>query len=330
MPPANRKNPERAKSSQSLYSLREFLDEFPDDDACLEWLWRERHSTDGEHAQCPKCDQTRVFRRYKTKQQRQSWTCTACGHHIHPTAGTIFAKSSRPLSDWFYVIFLVSSSRCGIAAKQVERELGCNYKTAWRMLREVRTKLMAQDDEPLSGEVEIDSAYVGGQLHEGERSRLRAEGKSNQGPATKNRAVVFAAVERKGRIRAALVGSSQTQLQTTSAIQGKVHEFILPRSLIFSDDWGGYNYVERMGSHRFKRVRHSQRIYVEGDVHTNTVEGFFGHFKTDLRGTHHSVSTRWLGGYLNEWVWKWNHRRDDEAMFRQLLASSTRDLPEVA
>src|SRR5919106_1544489 len=174
MPPASRHNPQRAKSSQSLYSLHEFLREFPDDETCLEWLWRERHSPDGEHAYCPKCEQERVFKRYATKQQRQAWTCTGCGHHIHPTAGTIFAKSSRPLTDWFYVMFLVSSSRCGVAAKHVERELGCNYKTAWRMLNKVRTELMCQDDDaPLSGRVEVDSAYVGGRLHEGERRRLR-------------------------------------------------------------------------------------------------------------------------------------------------------------
>jgi transposase len=237
MPPASRHNPQRAKSSDSLYSLREFLSEFPDDEACLEYLWRERHSPDGENAHCPKCDQTRPFKRYATKQQRQSWTCTACGHHVHPTAGTIFAKSSRPLTDWFYVMFLVSSSRCGVAAKQVERELGCNYKTAWRMLNKVRNELMGQDDEPLSGDVEVDSAYVGGQLHEGVRSRLRAEGRSNQGPATKDRAVIFAAVERKGRIRAAVVGTSRTQLETTSAIRETMREFVLPRSMVFTDDW---------------------------------------------------------------------------------------------
>src|SRR5436190_9012178 len=163
MPPANRHNPARAKSSQSLYSLHEFQREFPDDNACLEYLWRERHAPDDEHAHCPKCDQTRSFKRYATKQRRQSWTCTGCGHHIHPTAGTIFEKSSRPLTDWFYVMYLVSSSRCGVAAKQVERELGCNYKTAWRMLNKVRNELMAQDaDLRLSGEVEADETYVGG------------------------------------------------------------------------------------------------------------------------------------------------------------------------
>jgi transposase len=325
MPPANRHNPQRAASSQSLYSLREFLAEFPDDEACLTYLWHERHSSDGEHAYCPKCEQERSFKRYETKVRRQSWTCTGCGHHIHPTAGTIFAKSSRPLTDWFYVIFLVSSSRCGIAAKQVERELGVNYKTAWRMLNKVRNFLMEQDDTPLSGEVEADSAYVGGQLHEGERSKLRAQGLSNRGPATKDRAVIFAAVERHGRIRAAVVGNSQAQLETTSAIQGKLREFVLPSSMVFTDDWGGYNAVERTGRFHFRRIQHSQRIYVSGDIHTNTAEGFFGHFKTDVRGTHHSISKRWLGSYLNEWVWKWNHRDDDEAMFRQLLANAAQD-----
>src|SRR6476469_6513371 len=154
MPPATRHEPKRNPSSDSDYSLMEFMREFPDDAACLDHLWRSRYSEDGEHADCPKCEKRRRFKRYETKQQRQSWTCTGCGHHIHPTAGTIFAKSSRPLTDWFYVMFLVSTSRCGIAAKQVERELGCNYKTAWRMLNRVRNELMQQNEEPLSGEVE--------------------------------------------------------------------------------------------------------------------------------------------------------------------------------
>jgi transposase len=322
MPPANRHNPERAKSSDSLYSLHEFLRDFPTDEACLEYLWRERHSTDGTHAHCPKCDQERAFKRYATAQQRQSWTCTGCGHHVHPTAGTIFAKSSRPLTDWFYVMYLVSSSRCGVAAKHVERELGCNYKTAWRMLNKVRAELMSQDDAPLSGEVEVDSAYVGGQLHEGERSRLRAEGRSNQGPATKKRQIIFAAVERGGSMRAAVVGHSQAQMASTDAIRDTLHEFVLPSSMVFTDDWSGYNKFAKTGRYTFRRVQHSQRVYVSGNVHTNTVEGFFGHFKTDVRGTHHSVSARWLGSYLNEWVWKWNHRKDDRAMFHRLLRNA--------
>jgi transposase-like protein len=319
MPPANRLNPKRAKSSQSLYSLHEFLREFPDDETCLEYLWRERHSDDGEHAYCPKCEQERSFKRYATKQQRQSWTCTGCGHHIHPTAGTIFAKSSRPLTDWFYVMYLVSSSRCGIAAKQVERELGCNYKTAWRMLNRVRNELMGQDGEPpLSGEVEADESFFGGKLRESERSKLRAQGIGNRGPATKPRPVIFGAVERGGRIKAGVVG----QKRRGREVRAMLHEFVLPSSIVFTDEWSGYDPIRKTYKvHR--RIRHKQRIYVSGDVHTQTIEGFFGHFKTDVRGTHHSISAKWLGSYLNEWVWKWNRRKDDVAMFRQLLDSAT-------
>jgi transposase len=90
MPPVDRLQPTRGKSSESSCSLMEFMREFPDDDACLDYLWRSRYSPDGETAHCPKCDQSRGFKRYQTKQRRQSWTCTGCGHHIHPTAGTIF------------------------------------------------------------------------------------------------------------------------------------------------------------------------------------------------------------------------------------------------
>ncbi len=323
MPPVDRNNPVRAKSSDSRVSFMEFMREFPDDAACLDYLWRTRYAEDGENAECPKCERVRSFKRYETSQRRQSWTCTACGHHIHPTAGTIFHKSSTSLHLWFYAIYLVSSSRCGIAAKQLEREIGVNYKTALRMLHLIREELMEQDyTGQLSGEVEADSAYIGGQLHESQRRKLRAAGLSNQGPATKDRPVIFGAVERKGRIRATVVGTSRAQRETTQAIRDTLCEFVLPSAMVFTDDWGGYNALEKIGRYSFRRVRHSQRIYVEGDTHTNTIEGFFGHFKTDVRGTHHHISTRWLPGYLNEWVWKWNHRGDDAAQFRTLLRNA--------
>src|SRR5436190_8990492 len=172
MPPVNRKNPIRAKTSESDYSLMEFMAEFSNDDACLDWLWRNRYSVDGVHAQCPKCEQEREFGRYDTAQQRQSWTCKACGYHLHPTAGTIFHKSSTSLHLWFYAMYLMTSTRCGISAKQLERELGVTYKTAWRIFHLIRNELMVQDDdEQLSGSVEMDETYVGGKIRAGERAR---------------------------------------------------------------------------------------------------------------------------------------------------------------
>ena len=287
MPPANRHNPQRAKSSQSLYSLNEFLREFPDDETCLEYLWRERHSADGIHADCPKCERSREFKRYATAQRRQSWTCTDCGHHIHPTAGTIFEKSSRPLTDWFYVMFLVSSSRCGVAAKQVERELGVNYKTAWRMLNKVRNALMDESNEPpLSGTVEVDETYMGAK-------RKRGTPRGRPGPGS-HKTPVFGAVERGGRIVARVIPDA-----TALTLRTNIKSFVMPASMIFTDEYQPYRRITKDG-YFHRRVNHSQRIYVAGNVHTNTIEGFFGHFKNDVRGTHHSISRRWLDSYLKE------------------------------
>src|SRR5438874_4221818 len=161
MPPVNRKNPIRAKTSESEYTLMEFMREFPDDDACLLWLWKTRYSEDGTHAECPKCKQVREFARYPTAQQRQSWTCTGCGFHLHPTADTIFHKSSTSLHLWFYAMYLMASTRCGISAKQLQRELGVTYKTAWRIFKQMRS-LLDEDVTGLAVEVEADETYVGG------------------------------------------------------------------------------------------------------------------------------------------------------------------------
>jgi len=145
MPPVDRKNPQRSKSSDSRYSLMEFMREFPDDDTCLEWLWHNRFSEDGKHANCPKCERDGVvFKKYPTKQRRQTWTCTQCGHHVQPTAGTIFEGSSTSLHLWFFAIHLMTSTKCGVSAKHLERELGVTYKTAWRMANKIRNDLMEQ------------------------------------------------------------------------------------------------------------------------------------------------------------------------------------------
>src|SRR5689334_3610734 len=173
MPPVNRNKPTRAASSESEYTLMDFMRDFPDDATCLEHLWRTRFAPDGEHTRCPKCNEVRSFKRYETSQQRQSWTCTACGHHLHVLAGTIFEKSSTSLHLWFYAMYLMTSTRCGISAKQLERELGVTYKTAWRMANLIRNKLMEQTAEPLdSGNpVEIDETYVGGRRRGTKRGR---------------------------------------------------------------------------------------------------------------------------------------------------------------
>ncbi len=313
MPPADRKNPVRSSASESRYSLMEFMREFPDDDACLEWLWRNRCSEDGKHADCPKCGRERVpFKKYATKQRRQTWTCTKCGHHVQPTAGTIFEGSSTSLHLWFYAIHLMTSTRCGIAAKQLERELGVTYKTAWRMFNKIRNELMTQDaDPPLGGEVEADETYVGGRRRGTPRGRPSRD--SHKVP-------VFAMVERgpRGRIKATTVEDAQ---RTT--LLPIVLEKVLPASTVYTDELSSYNTLSHYG-YRHERIPHAEQIYVSGNVHTNTVEGFFGNVKRGISGNYHSVSKRWLQGYLNEYVWRYNHRDNPRSMFELLLLRAAR------
>jgi transposase len=311
VPPANRHDPQRTACSDSQFSLMEFMREFPDDTACLEHLWRTRHAPDGEHAHCPKCDQERTFKRYATKQGRQSWTCTGCGHHVHPTAGTIFEKSSTSLHLWYYGMYLMASTRCGISAKQLERELGVSYKTAWRMLNRIRTELMAQDDQPLEGDVEVDETAGGGRV----RASDTRKGKAWVRAKVSNRPTIWAAVERGGRVRAHVVKS-----RGTYDVEPPIFEYILPTSMIFTDEWKGY--TDRIGStfigHR--RIRHEDKIYVSGDVHTQTIEGFFGNMKNGIRGTYHSVSSKWLPSYLNEYCFRYCERSyTTRSMFFTLL-----------
>ena len=134
MPPVDRNKPKRGVGSESTYSLMEFMREFPDDAACLDWLWRARFSPDGRRP-LPAAPRARVPSRTTA---RPSYAATPAATTLHPTAGTIFHKSSTSLHLWFYAMYLMTSTRCGISAKQLERELGVTYKTAWRMFNMIR------------------------------------------------------------------------------------------------------------------------------------------------------------------------------------------------
>jgi transposase-like protein len=292
----------------------EFMREFPDDETCLNWLWRRRYSADGEHAHCPRCDRERRFKRYANETRtRQVWTCTSCTYQLSPTAGTIFHKSSTSLHLWFYAMWIMTSTRCGVSAKQLERELGVTYKTAWRMFKEIRTQLMEQDDGPLAGEVEADETWHGGKMRESERKRKVANPDAVQvGPQAKKRETVFGIVERGGRVVAMHVPSRYGY-----TLRKNLANRVAPGATVYTDDYSGYNGLERAYAHH--RINHSGRIYAEGHIHTQTIEGFFSLFKNGVRGVYHSVSSKYLQTYLNEYVWRYNHRDDPRAMFLNLL-----------
>src|SRR5438045_2079549 len=143
-----------SKYDSKRFTFKDFDRMFPTDDACLDWL-RDHLYPNGIY--CKVCKTTRLHHRVAA---RRSYSCDYCGHHVHPTAGTIFHKSSTSLKTWFHAIYLMASTRCGVSAKQIERHTGVTYKTAWRMFKQVRTLL--QEDFTLAGAVAADETSFAG------------------------------------------------------------------------------------------------------------------------------------------------------------------------
>lgn len=305
MPANDRNNPVNRPSSASQISLVEFMRAYPDDAACLDRLWRDRYAPDGHTADCPRCEKPRRFHRTKT---RASYTCDSCGLHVHPMAGTIFEKSTTSLQLWFYAIYLMASTRCGISAKQLERELGVSYKTAWRMMNKIRNHLMNDaDDAPLEGHVEVDETGISG--------RKRTTGTRSEGALWReSRPTVLGMVERGGRVRLRVIPSRRGE-PLSRAVRSNVN----PTSILFTDDWASYKPLRHeYAEHRI--INHSAGQYVVGTTHTNTIEGFFGNLKTGMRGAYKHVSRQWLQSYLDEFSWRHNAQRQPESLFEQLLA----------
>jgi transposase len=285
------------------YTLKDFQRQYPDDATCLEWL-RNYLYPDGMY--CIKCEATTKHHRVKS---RPSYSCDHCGHHVHPTAGTIFHKSPTPLSTWFYAIYLMASTRCGISAKQIQRETGVTYKTAWRMFKQIRTMLDERESGQLGGGgkggVEMDETYYGGR------------GKSYPGRASVTdkfaKTPVVGMVERKGRVRAFVAQDTKAD-----SLIGLVREHIVPRSLVFTDDYAPYDGLGVRG-YQHRRIRHSEKIYVSGNTHTQTIDGFWALIKNGLRGVYHSVGKGYLQSYLNEYSFRYNRRFDEQPMFMSFL-----------
>jgi transposase-like protein len=152
-------------------TIHDFQREFPDDDACLEWVKELRYP--GGVALCPKC---KVERKHYRVSGRPVYACDHCGHQISPLAGTIFHKSCTPLSQWFHAMFQMGSTKCGISAKQIQRETGVTYKTAWRMFKQIRSLLSEDGEVKLEGStVEMDETYYGGVRKNGTGRPVRGD-----------------------------------------------------------------------------------------------------------------------------------------------------------
>lgn len=281
---------------KNTLAVQDFFKQFPDDDSCLAHLMKTRF---GEKLNCPRCKREAKF--YKLKKQ-PVYVCQWCGHHIHPMAGTPFENSHTPLQKWFYAMYLFTTSRHGVPAKELQRQLGITYKTAWRMAHEIRKYMARVDgDSDLSGHVEADETLFGGR-HHGIRGR-----------GAKGKTVIFGMLERKGNVMTKIVSDT-----TRNTLHGIIQEHIKKGSTISTDEYRPYKHLDEKG-YKHGRVRHEYGQYVNGIHHVNTLEGFWSQIKRSIKGTHVHVSKKHLPKYLGEFEFRYNMRSTPSLMFSRLL-----------
>ncbi len=283
---------------EQKYTAKMFEREFPTEDACLQYVFERRFP--GGVALCVNCQKERKHYRVTG---RRSYACHACGNHLYPLAGTIFHKSTTSLRTWFYVIRLMASTRVGVSAKQIQRETGVTYKTAWRMMKQVR-QLMAEKIR-LEGQVEADEAEFGGS---DANKPLHLRGKA--------KTIVLGMVERGGRVVTEIVPNS-----TALALAPSVRYLVRKGSTVITDRNPSYNTLSEGRKYTHLTVNHS-RGYVDGYAHTNTIDGFWSLVKRGIKGVYYQVGLPYLQSYLNEYAFRYNRRKVMRPMF-SLLAERT-------
>jgi transposase len=283
-------------------TVRQFFERFPSDDSCLDHLMDLRF---GRAREClnPKCAKPTEYYRLT---KRPAYTCKLCGWHIYPCAGTPFENTRTPLQYWFYAIYLFTTSRHGVPAKELQRQLGVTYKTAWRMADKIREYIGKVDgDGDLGGHVEVDETYVGGKEHRGNLGRPTER--------SSDKTAVFGMVQRGGEIITRVVPDAKRE-----TLIPLIEQHVTPGAVISSDAWKAYKILRRLG-YKHAAVNHF-REWVRGEVHTNTLEGFWSHFKNSVRGTHKSISRKHMQKYLREFEFRFNHRKSlSSEMFDRLI-----------
>jgi transposase len=281
-------------------SLRAFQDRFPSEDVCLDHLFQVRFGTDFT---CPKCEKPGKYSRVKG---RRAYQCQWCANQVYPTAGTPFDRTRTSLRDWFTVMFLFCTTRNGVAAKEVERMIGVTYKTAWRMCHEIRKYMaMVDGNAPIGGSgtvVEADETLVGGRVYGKRRGRH-----------LENKTTVFGMVERDGNVVTAVVPNIKR-----STLMPVLVDAVLPGGEVHTDYMHSYRGMGLRG-YIHRSVNHNVGEYVRGNVHTQTIEGFWSQVKRGISGTHIHVSQKHLPKYLGEFEFRWNMREQGHRMIDRLM-----------
>lgn len=286
------------------YTINQFRKDYPNDDVCLDVIFKARYA---KIPCCPQCQQQTEFKRITG---RRCYQCSDkdCQYQLYPTAGTVFEKTKTSLVDWFYVIYLMTSTRNGVSAKEIERQLGVTYKCAWRMGHQIRL-LMNSGNSLLSGVIEADECYIGGD-RKNKSKRIREASKIK---GYMEKTPLLTLLERDGNII-----NKVLPVSTGETIRPAILDNVIEGSQLITDGFKAYMTLEKTYKHEV--INHAADEWGKGILHTNTVEGFFSHLKRTIRGTHIAVSPKYLERYANECAFRYVNRKQGQLMFNTILS----------
>ena len=284
------------------------IEQFGSEDRCRAYLEALRWP---DEVACPRCDSKKISQIVK----RNQFDCDECRYQFSVTAGTIFNDSHLPLWKWFLCVYLLCESRKEMSANQLKRTLGISYKTAWYLCHRVRAAMKHASPEPLTGIVEVDETDVGGKVH----------GKGAQGRSSTSKEIVIGIKQRGGQLRffhAADVKSGTLAKYIKENVSEDVH-------VVVTDDFPSYpKAMIEAGIHgkKHETIKHSEGVYVDGDITTNGIESAFSLLKRGIIGSWHKVSAKHLQAYLDEMTWRFDNRNNPylfrDAMLKLIAADA--------
>jgi transposase-like protein len=289
-------------------TLTEMMTRFSTDEACKNFLQDQRWPNG---VQCPRCKSAKV---YALKARPFHWVCKNkdCGgrngYRFSVITKTVFENTNYPLRTWFQVIYLMTQSKKGISALQIHRQIGSgDYRTAWYMCHRIRAAMKDGGFAKLMGEVEVDETFIGG------KDKNRHWSKKGHVTGGSGKVGVIGAISRKGNVVCQIIEKTDR-----ATLTGFVRQTVNDRvSLVATDEAYGYDAVKRFFPHEV--VKHSEREYVHGNIHTNNIEAFWSLLKRGVVGTFHNVSKAYLPLYLAEFSYRHNNRNNPH-IFADVIA----------
>ena len=286
-------------------SILELMQAFPDEQSCIDHLEALRWNG---YVISPFDPLSKV---YKCKNNR--YRCANTKKYFNVKTGTLFDNTKVPLQKWFLAIWLITCHKKGVSSLQLARDIDVTQKTAWFMLQRIRKCFGIENDNHLDNDVEIDETYIGGK-NKNRHSDKKVE--QSQGRSVKDKIPVVGMVERKGKLNAKKVDNVQAPSLTKEIIQN-----VRRTARLHTDEWMGYRGVSKLYEHSI--VKHGVGQYVDGNIYTNTIEGFWSLLKRGILGIYHSASRKHLQNYVDEFVFRYNTRHYEESERFNLLLSNT-------